>query len=85
MKVVGTKLDDEDYVLFESCCSEKGMSKSEQLRSLIKQYVEQLNQQETKNDLEVKPIPKIRIKRISRDDGKTWTDIPQLTDAAISD
>ena len=38
MKVVGAKLDDSDYERFETFCVDEGLSKSEILRGLIKQY-----------------------------------------------
>ncbi|NQV40102.1 MAG: CopG family transcriptional regulator [Nitrosopumilus sp.] len=38
MKVVGAKLDDSDYERFETFCIDEGISKSEILRGLIKQY-----------------------------------------------
>ena len=38
MKTVGTKLDNTEYEIFEFCCSEKGLTKSEQLRDLIKGF-----------------------------------------------
>jgi len=38
MKVVGTKLDDSDYERFETFCLDEGLSKSEILRGMIKQY-----------------------------------------------
>jgi hypothetical protein len=38
MKVVGAKLDDSDYERFETFCMDEGLSKSEILRGLIKQY-----------------------------------------------
>jgi len=39
MKTVGTKLDNSEYEIFEFCCNEIGLSKSEQLRDLIKDFV----------------------------------------------
>jgi len=39
MKTVGTKLDNSEYEIFEFCCSENGLTKSEQLRDLIKDFV----------------------------------------------
>jgi len=38
MKVVGAKLDDSDYERFETFCIDEGISKSEIIRDLIKQY-----------------------------------------------
>jgi hypothetical protein len=38
MKVVGAKLDDSDYEQFETFCMDEGISKSEIIRGLIKQY-----------------------------------------------
>ena len=38
MKVVGAKLDDSDYERFETFCMDEGISKSEILRGMIKQY-----------------------------------------------
>jgi len=39
MKTVGTKLDTSEYEIFEFCCNENGLSKSEQLRYLIRNFV----------------------------------------------
>ena len=39
MKTVGTKLDNSEYEIFEFCCEEKGLTKSEQLRYLIRNFV----------------------------------------------
>ena len=38
MKVVGTKLDDSEYERFETFCLDEGISKSEIMRGLIRQY-----------------------------------------------
>jgi len=38
MKVVGAKLDDSDYERFETFCIDEGISKSEIIRGMIKQY-----------------------------------------------
>jgi len=38
MKVVGTKLDDSDFERFQTFCNDEGLSKSEIMRGLIKQY-----------------------------------------------
>jgi len=90
MKVVGTKLDDSDYDLFETFCIDKGISKSEIIRSLIKQYCDDCencldDDHIITQDSEIKPIPKLRIKRISHDDGKTWIDIPEMTNVTVKD
>lgn len=38
MKVVGTKLDDSDFERFQKFCTDEGISKSEMMRGLIRQY-----------------------------------------------
>jgi len=38
MKVVGAKLDDSDYERFETFCMDEGISKSEIIRGMIRQY-----------------------------------------------
>ena len=38
MKTVGTKLDNSEYEIFDYVCSENGLTKSEQLRDLIKTF-----------------------------------------------
>ncbi|MBT5201619.1 MAG: CopG family transcriptional regulator [Thaumarchaeota archaeon] len=43
MKVVGAKLDDSDYERFETFCIDEGISKSEVIRGLIKQYCDACN------------------------------------------
>jgi len=91
MKVVGAKLDDSDYERFETFCMDKGISKSEIVRGLIKQYCNDCesmsneNNPSTRQNLEAKPIPEARITRVSYDNGHTWIDIPELTNAKISD
>jgi len=91
MKTVGTKLDNSEYEIFEFCCSENGFTKSEQLRDLIKDFVNDKPNDEpleiNYNDLEEEePVGKGIIKRISYDDGKTWHDvkpIPELTNVTV--
>jgi len=68
VKVVGAKLDDSDYERFETFCIDEGLSKSEILRGLIKQYCndcedfsDEDNQLATQ-DLEVKPWHNIAVK-----------------------
>ncbi len=91
MKVVGAKLDDSDYDRFETFCIDEGLSKSEILRGLIKQYCNACedcldeDEQIVPQDLKVKPITEAKIKRVSYDDGKTWIDIPELTNITVSD
>ena len=90
MKVVGAKLDDSDYERFETFCVDEGLSKSEILRGLIKQYCNACedcsdeDNQLTTQDLDVKPIPEAKIKRVSYDDRKTWIDIPEVTNVTVS-
>ncbi len=72
MKTVGTKLDNSEYEIFEFCCNENGLSKSEQLRVLIKNFVnnetkQSSNKKEKSNSSKSKPlkyvkIPKLQIK-----------------------
>ena len=38
MKIVGTKLDDSDFERFQTFCNDEGLSKSEIMRGLIRQY-----------------------------------------------
>lgn len=40
MKTVGTKLDNSEYKIFDFCCQENGLTKSEQLRDLIKNFMD---------------------------------------------
>lgn len=62
MKTVGTKLDNSEYEIFEFCCNEKGLTKSEQLRTLIKGFVDDKPQTEqTVQDLEETPQPTFTI------------------------
>jgi hypothetical protein len=84
MKTVGTKLDNTEYEIFEFCCSEKGLSKSEQLRKLIKQHIEQPTSQDLEIKVEdVESIPQAKVKRISYDDGESWIDIPELENITV--
>lgn len=61
MKTVGTKLDNAEYEIFEFCCNENGLSKSEQLRDLIKNFVDKKSNDESLDinyeDLESKEPP----------------------------
>ncbi len=81
MKTVGTKLDNAEYEIFEYCCNENGLNKSEQLRDLIKSFV---HVEKESKELDVKPTTRGTIKRISYDND-TWIDIPELTNVTISD
>jgi len=92
MKTVGTKLDNSEYEIFEFCCDENGLTKSEQLRDLIKNFVNKKSNDEpleiNYEDLESenKPVAEGIIKRVSYDDGKTWLDvkpIPELTNITV--
>ncbi len=82
MKTVGTKLDNSEYEIFEFCCSEKGLSKSEQLRKLIKQHIEQSPELEPKVE-DVKSTATAQVKAISYDDGKTWNNVQPLQNVSI--
>ena len=46
MKIVGTKLDNSDYEKFEDFCIKEGMTKSEVLRTLLKQYCQACEDEE---------------------------------------
>ena len=92
MKTVGTKLDNSEYEIFEFCCDENGLTKSEQLRDLIKNFVNKKSNDEpleiNYEDLESenKPVAEGIIKRVSYDDGNTWLDvkpIPELTNITV--
>ena len=82
MKTVGTKLDNSEYEIFEYCCQENGLNKSEQLRDLIKGFV---NTGKESTELDVKPISEGTIKKISYDDGESWNDVSELTNVTILD
>ena len=91
MKTVGTKLDNSEYEIFEFCCNENGLSKSEQLRDLIQGFVNDKPNDDSLeinyNDLEKEePVGEGIITRVSYDDGKTWLDvkpIPELTNITV--
>ena len=75
MKTIGTKLDNSEYEIFEFLCSEKGLSKSEQLRDLIKTFIGDVN---VSDDEDEKPTrTKGEIVGISIDDNtaKEVTDV----------
>lgn len=63
MKTVGTKLDNSEYEIFEFCCNEKGLTKSEQLRTLIKGFVDDKPETETITAIydDKRPEPTITI------------------------
>lgn len=92
MKTVGTKLDNSEYEIFEFCCDENGLTKSEQLRDLIKNFVNKKSNDEPSEinyeDLESenKPVNEGIIQRVSYDGGKTWLDvepIPELMNVTV--
>ena len=62
MKVVGTKLDDSDFERFQKFCNDEGLSKSEIMRNLIKEYC---NACEEEQQLQSEPAelknPKVEI------------------------
>jgi len=82
MKTVGTKLEDSDYDIFEFCCNDLGLTKSEMLRDLVKTFVNRTNE-----DIEEEePVTQGIIKRVSYDNGKTWQNvkpIPELMNVTV--
>ena len=93
MKTVGTKLDESEYQIFEFCCDKSGLTKSEQLRDLIKNFV---NNKPNDEPLEInyddlEPENKRSegiINKVSYDNGKTWHDVKpilELTNVTVSD
>lgn len=79
MKTIGTKLDNSEYEIFDFCCNEKGLTKSEMLRKLIQNFLdtpilELKDHSKTLESVNKTSMPKIKITRISYD-GKTWFDI----------
>ena len=91
MKTVGTKLDNSEYEIFEFCCNENELSKSEQLRDLIKKFVntksndDQLGINYEDIEPENKRMEAI-IKKVSYDGGKTWHDvkpIPEMINVTV--
>ena len=93
MKTVGTKLDNSEYEIFEFCCNENGLSKSEQLRDLIKKFVNTKSNDEpleinVEDIEEEKPVTRGIINKVSYDNGKTWHDVKpilELTNVTVSD
>ena len=93
MKTVGTKLDESEYQIFEFCCNESGLTKSEQLRDLIKKFVNTKSNDDSLgiNYEDIEPENKRTegiIKKVSYDGGKTWHDIKpilELTNVTVSD
>ena len=93
MKTVGTKLDNSEYEIFEFCCNENGLSKSEQLRDLIKKFVNTKSNDEpleinVEDIEEEKPVGEGIINKVSYDNGKTWHDVKpilELTNVTVSD
>ena len=53
MKVVGTKLDDSDFERFQRFCNDEGLSKSEIMRGLIRQYCD-VCEEESQTTSEIK-------------------------------
>lgn len=98
MRTVSTKLDNSLHSRFVEICNEDGKCQSEFLRNLIETVCEDCsedgNRPTTPQDpetehvtepLEIKPISVGRIKSVSHDEGKTWIDIPELTNVTVSD
>lgn len=54
MKTVGTKLDNSEYEIFDFCCKENGLTKSEQLRDLIKNFMDKPKESTTPTIVEPK-------------------------------
>ena len=53
MKTVSTKLDNRDFEKFQGMCNDDGMCASEELRDMIKQYIEAHEEYlESENDKE---------------------------------
>ena len=68
MKTVGTKLDNSEYDIFEFCCNENGLNKSEQLRNLIKNFTnKKTNGHVTPPELNMEQTPKPTITIIGVD------------------
>jgi len=79
MKVVGTKLDNSDYERFEKACLNEGISKSEALRDLVKQYCKVCEDNKAySQDLEQEVTPKPTVTLI--EDNKP---IPVMTNARV--
>jgi len=63
MKTVGTKLDNSEYEIFDYCCNERGLTKSEQLRDLIKGFVDDKPKTETITTIydDKRPEPTVEV------------------------
>jgi len=90
MKTVGTKLDNSEYEIFEFCCNDLGLTKSEMLRDLIKDFVNEDNGEASPQDLKTeqptaRPVAEGIVERISYDNGKTWYDCKPLENVSIDD
>ena len=57
MKVLGTKVDNSEYDTFNSICNDCGISKSEQLRELVKDFNKSLEPDLDPSPKETKPRP----------------------------
>jgi len=64
MKTVGTKLDNSEYDIFDFCCKENGLTKSEQLRDLIKNFMDRPEESAAATVAEPKERPQPTIKII---------------------
>ena len=65
MKTVGTKLDNSEYEIFEFCCNENGLTKSEQLRDLIKTFVNDNDGEVIQLDLDEEEVVAEPVSRLS--------------------
>jgi len=69
MKTVGTKIDNEEFEKFTEMCLEKGCTRSETLRELIRHYTETGHPMQPKSKEKQKP-QLIEIRDIPEDEPK---------------
>jgi len=60
LKVIATKLDNNDYEKFNEICNEEGNSKSEELRKIVRDFID-ANKELDESEIEEEPKPIVRL------------------------
>jgi hypothetical protein len=72
-RVLHARITDDTHEKLTRVCSELDCSITDYVTSVLDESFDQ----EPRN-IEPEPTPKIIVKRISYDDGKTWIDVPEV-------
>ena len=73
----------------DNFCDDIGCTRNDWIKDTLKDKLRTQNDEPLEinyNDLEkVRPVAEGIVKRISYDDGKTWSDVSELTNVTVSD